>query len=171
MTIIWFNGRSADSLLKTLPKQSFELGCNYIELHRPVDVVCAFDIRVVQQITLTPGVEYYTRTDARANSTWSMVTDPALVNGGNSGILACYVARQLTQEPVYILGCDWGLSNHSRFDSVYNEGPKRKYSNNMKRAMKRIFKGTEAYIVHDDTPDVPLPIISVKHFVNELSNK
>ena len=166
--IIWFNGPSQRSLAHTLPRQAVEIGCNHIETIRPVDAVCAFDIEVVKQLKITTNTRYYTRADARIDG-WRLV-DNHIVSGANSGILACWVAVNEFnyQGDIYIIGCDWGLTDHSSFDHIYGKGATRKYTNHGKKKMQSIFKHHSAWVVNDQTPDVPLPVISEKQFIEKI---
>lgn len=165
--IVWFNGRSQEPLVRTLPTQSIEIGCNHIERVRPVNAVAAFDIDVVKRLPLNPDTQYFTRVDARIPQ-WQTV-DNQIVSGANSGILALWVARNcFAVEPVYIIGCDWGISDDSVFDSIYGQGPRRKYTNHGRRKMSRLMHKRQAYIVHNQQPDVPLPVISEQQFLDKL---
>ena len=166
--LIWFIGPSRDKLIDQLPRQSIEIGCNYIESIRPVDHVCAFDIDVVAKIKCHKNVEYHTRPQATQPG-WNIITD-TITDGGNSGVLACYVASQLPKEPIYIIGCDWGLTDDSSDDHIYRSGPKRKYTNNIKRSVARILNGTEVWIVNNRKPDVPFNVISTDDFLSKINN-
>ncbi len=166
--IIWFNGPSQRSLAETLPRQDAEIGCNYIEKIRPVDAVCAFDIDVVLKLrTLSPTL-YYTRADARVDG-WRLVNND-IVSGANSGILACWVAvNEFNYDgDIYIIGCDWGLTDHSRFDGIYGKGATRKYTNHGKKKMQRLFERHSVFVVNDEMPDVPVPVISEKQFLRKI---
>ena len=162
--VIWFNGPSQKDLVQTLPRQPIEIGCNYIEKLRPVDAVAAFDIGVVEQIKMQEGVEYYTRSDAQMPN-WNIIVNQT-VSGGNSGVLACWVAiEKYPQQPVYILGCDWGINDVSSFDHIYQTGPRRKYTTHSKKKIENLFKNWEVYVVHDGNPDVSLPVMKKDNFL------
>lgn len=166
--IIWFNGPSRDKLINKLPRQPMEIGCNYIESVRPVDVVCAFDVKVVEDIKQNDGVHYFTRPEATVPR-WRVVTD-SLTSGGNSGVLACLVATKFYHpKTIFILGCDWGLTDNSSDDHIYQTGPKRKYTNNIKKSISVILKGTDVRIVNDLKPDVPFNIISTDQFLSTIN--
>lgn len=165
--IIWFNGPSQTQLATTLPRQSIEIGCNYIEQTRPVDAVAAFDIDVVQQIKTNPTTQYYTRADAHL-ANWQLV-DNHIVSGANSGILACWIAVNcFPKQKIYIIGCDWGLTDDSSFDHIYQKGPRRKYTNHSRKKIQMLFKHHDVEVVHDQQPDVPLPIITEDHFLRKI---
>jgi len=169
--IIWFNGPSRDNLIKTVPKQKLEIGCNYIEQMRAVDVVCAFDIDVVHQIKPQPGRLYYTREQGQ-HPGWITARD-LIIGGGNSGVIACWVAKKMVipNEKIYIIGCDWGLSDNSSDDHIYNKGTTRKYTNNIKKTIERLLHGLDVAVVNGATPDVQFPVITQEHLLQELSNK
>jgi len=145
-----------------------EIGCNYIQQIRPVDAVCAFDIEVVQNTRTEPSTLYYTRADAHMAG-WRLV-DNHIVSGANSGILACWVAvNEFNYDgDIYIIGCDWGLTDHSRFDTVYGKGATRKYNNNSKKKMQRLFERHSVFVVNDQTPDVSLPVITQRQFLRQI---
>jgi hypothetical protein len=162
--VIWFNGPSQKDLVETLPRQQIEIGCNYIEKFRPVDAVAAFDIGVVEKIKMKENVQYYTRSDSQMPN-WNIIVNQ-IVSGGNSGVLACWVAvEKYPKQPVYILGCDWGINDNSSFDYIYKTGPKTKYTTHSKKKIENLFKNWEVYVVHDGNPDVSLPVIKKDSFL------
>jgi len=169
--IIWFNGPSRDKLIDTLPQQKLEIGCNYIEQVRAVDVVCAFDTEVVHSIKTQPARLYYTRPDAQYPN-WITVRD-LRIGGGNSGVIACWAAQKMAvaNEKIYIIGCDWGLSDNSSDDHIYNKGTQRKFTNNIKKTIERLLHGLDVAVVNGATPDVQFPVITEEHLLQELSNK
>tara|TARA_S200002703_G_scaffold84090_1_gene72481 strand:+ start:8018 stop:8542 length:525 start_codon:yes stop_codon:yes gene_type:complete len=166
--LIWFNGPSRDKFINRLPRQPMEIGCNYIESVRPVDHVCAFDIKVANDIKLRANTQYHTRPQATIPG-WNIIHDTR-TDGGNSGVLACLVASQLPSEPIYIIGCDWGITDTSSDDHIYQTGPKRKYTNNIKKSIGVILEGMEVWIVNDLKPDVPFNIISTDKFLSTINN-
>ena len=166
--IIWFNGPSRDKLINRLPRQPLEIGCNYIQDVRDVDVVCAFDYKVVEDIKILPHIRYYTRPDA-FNANWNKIDHP-YTSGGNSGLLACVVASEMPKESIYIIGCDWGLTDNSSDDHIYQKGPMRKYTNNIKKSIAVILKNNDVHIVNDLQPDVPFNIISTDQFLSTINN-
>lgn len=167
MTIIWFNGPSGVELMASLPRQPFEIGCNLIQNNRDVDVVCAYDVDTVSKIEIKPNTEYYTREEA-AHSKWNIINDH-IIKSTNSGLLACYVAKIKKQFPIYILGCDWGLTKISIFEKEYmHTKPQRKYWQAHKKFISTLFDGLPVYVVNDQQPDINLPIISVKQFISAI---
>ena len=151
MTIIWFNGPSNRQLIDSLPRQTFELGCNFIRRHRPVDVVCAYDINTIINIPIEDSVQYYTRPDAHYGS-WNVIYDP-VIQSTNSGLLAFYVASKKTNAPIYIVGCDWGINDVSSFDHIYQTGPRRNYTTQRTKQIENLLKNWEGQEVHDGNPD------------------
>jgi hypothetical protein len=168
--VVWFNGPSQKKLIYTLPPQTLEVGCNFIERYRPVHHVCAYDIPIVQKISMTTGVQYHTRPDA-TRAGWNIIRDHTLAST-NSGCLAVYVALQNTKGPVYIIGCDWGTTDTSTQDELYGKGyTTRKYTNSMRRKLKEMSQGNLLLIVNDQQVDVDLPHISTELFLSAHSNK
>ena len=168
MIICWFNGPSQKHLAETLPRQNIEIGCNYIERIRPMDAVAAFDIDVVKRLEITDNVKYYTRSDAYSRPPWKVIINHT-VSGGNSGLLACWVAaNEYPAQPIYIIGCDWGITDASTFNHIYGHRSSRKYTIHSKKKMTFLFQKREAYVVHNQQPDVPLPVISEQQFLDKL---
>tara|TARA_R110002012_G_scaffold51408_1_gene132944 strand:- start:1814 stop:2320 length:507 start_codon:yes stop_codon:yes gene_type:complete len=168
MILVWLNGPSAELLIDSIPRQSFEIGCNYIEKRRSVDAVCAYDINVVQTIKLQKNIQYYTRPDA-VMPFWKVLQG---LSGTNSGILAFHVATLQPKQPIYIIGCDWGLTSESIFQSEYNQKESnRKYVNAHKRIVKRMFENHTVKVINDQIPDIDLPVISINEFQKQISNK
>ena len=133
-----------------------------------MDHVCAFDIDVALKLKFRPNTQYHTRPQV-ALPGWNIINDTK-TDGGNSGILACLVATQFPKEPIFIIGCDWGLTDTSSDDSIYNKGPTRKYTNNIKKSIAYILKDKDVWIVNDSQPDVPFNIISTDQFLSTINN-
>ena len=170
MTIVWFNGPSQDPLISVLPKRHFEVGCNFIERLRSVDAVCVYDQQIISKIERKPNTHYYTRPDAQTPG-WTVIDDHTL-NSTNSGLLALYVAVQHSLDPIFIIGCDWGITDSSCQDLWYGKGYKtRKYTNSIKRKVNRILDGRPCSVVTDLDPDIDLPKISVDQFIEARSYK
>jgi len=163
MSIVWFNGPSQETLIRSLPPQDCEIGCNYIQTRRAVHYVCAYDKAVVDSIQRDPTIGYYTRIEHAHLPYWKGITDPC-VSGINSGLLAVIMATQLSADPIYIIGCDWGLSDASVF--VYEHTSDRKYNNSMRAVLKKLAVRNPTYVVHDKNPDVPVPVLSNTQFLN-----
>ena len=60
MNIVWWNGPSFRHTMH-IPPQEMEIGCNFIQNHRPVRHVCAFDRQCVERIKNKPDVKFWTR--------------------------------------------------------------------------------------------------------------
>ena len=163
MIIVWFNGPSQRSIIRTTPQHHTEIGCNYSRRDRRVPYVVAYDAPVVNSITLEDGVEYHTRTE-HVITGWRGIRDP-LIQGVNSGIAAVILATQLSRGDIYVVGCDWGITNDTVYD--YGRGELRKYSNPMKKVLKRLAERNRIFVVHNQLPDVPVPIISKYEFLDK----
>lgn len=163
MIIVWFNGPSQRSIIRTTPRHHTEIGCNYIRRDRRVPYVVAYDAPVVNSITLEDGVTYYTRKE-HVIAGWRGIQDP-LIQGINSGIAAVIVATQISRDDIYIVGCDWGLTNETVYD--YGRGELRKYSNPMKKVLGQLAQRNPIFVVNDKMPDVPVPIVSKYEFLNK----
>ena len=167
MNICWFNGPSAELLAYVLPPQDLELGCNHFQTVRPVHYICAYDQQVVESIKRDPSIGYYTRAEHASLPYWKPVTDP-LVRGINSGLLSVIVATHMSKDPIFILGCDWGLSVGSIFK--YKMLSHRKYTNAMRNVLKKLSERNLIFVVNDAVPDVPVPIIKTAEFLTILNN-
>lgn len=157
MTIVWFNGPSRQLLIDRLPPQALEIGCNYISRDRPVHYVCVFDRAVKANLHIVPAVQY--RTNLRLAHYPYWVPVPNSDKATNSGMLAVLLATQLSKDPVYIIGCDWGLTQ----DTVYDYGTKnqRKYNNQCRKHLEVLAKHHCITVVNDQMPDVTIPVIKV----------
>lgn len=162
MNIVWFNGPSQEKLINTLPPQECEIGCNYIQTRRPVHYVCAYDKPVVDSIQIDPSIGYYTIPENAHLPHWKPIMDP-LTSGINSGLLAVILATQLSISPIYIIGCDWGLSEASVF--IYDRVSLRKYTNSMKRVLNKLANKNPIYVINDHLPDVDVPVITTLDFL------
>jgi len=126
MNVVFFNGPSVRQFLN-MPRQRLEIGCNFIEQHRAVHHVCAYDQQVIQRLNrqLNPNVQYWTRRSF-SDGTWRLV--PAEMRVGEfrhhvgfcSGTLALALAHHMGCDHVYLLGCDWQVTNASVFDDRYH---------------------------------------------------
>ena len=115
MNIVWFNGPSAKSL-HGIPPQALEIGCNFIERHRPVDHVCAYDRQVLEAIRPKQQIQYWTRR-AMSHANFRQVEYRHEIFC--SGTLALSLARQLELDHTYVIGCDWQHTNASVYDDLY----------------------------------------------------
>jgi len=164
-TIVWFNGLSRNQLLNKFPLQENEIGCNFIRRDRAVGHVVCFDQEIVKENNknIEQDVKYYTR-DAYQKPPWNIVHQCHGVDPINSGMLAVLLATNLAQDPVYIIGCDWGL-NHN---SVYNYGKvsPHKYTNSCNRHIRLMSKTHKIIAVHDQLPDIDCEIMHNKSFLS-----
>lgn len=115
MNIVWFNGPSATDL-HHIPPQQLEIGCNFIQQHRPVHHVCAYDQDVITRVKTQPQVCYWTR---RQMVREPFRLTPSDVEYSCSGTMALRLAVHLALKEIYVIGCDWEHTNHSLYDSVY----------------------------------------------------
>lgn len=167
MIIVWFNGPSRQKLIKQFPLQNIEIGCNYIRNDRAVQHVCVFDKSIFNKISYEENVYYYTH-PAWAKKPWIPV-EHQRAHPLNSGTLAVLLAYKLSIDPIYIIGCDWGITR----DSVYNYQHKNqtKYGNLCKKAINIIEQDRKIIIVHDEKPDVDQNIITTSQFLDIILNK
>ena len=115
MVIIWYNGPSARPF-HHIPAQSMEIGCNFIERDRSVHHVCAFDQQTIERMSPRSATQYWTRRRF-ARDRWQLVDSKLPYYC--SGTMAIALAITLTREPIYVLGCDWGITNQSLYDTAY----------------------------------------------------
>jgi len=167
MIIIWFNGPSRQKLIDKFPIQSTEIGCNFIRQDRAVQHVCIFDRSLWSKITHDDGVKYYTH-PAWQKTPWHTASHP-FAEAANSGMLAVMVAYRLSTDPIYILGCDWGLTKQSVYE--YSRKEQIKYGNLTKKSLNTINKERDIFVVHDSRPDVDQNIITTDKFLDLILNK
>lgn len=159
--MVWFNGPSVRQFLD-MPRQSLEIGCNFIEQHRDVDHVCAYDRPVIDRLTkrgLNQHVNYWTR---RHYSTehFKMVPIERFGfrhgAGFDSGTLALSLALTFGCESVTLLGFDWHITNDSIYDPKYtwrNGQRPIKFTLAKKKFIEDLGKEIEIKIVHDTVRD------------------
>ena len=96
------------------------------------------------------------------------------VDAQNSGILAIQLAHNLTDrknENIYVLGCDWGLTKHSVYDygDIRGKAKPLKHTNH---CIKHLYymnnTDNNIFVVNDDKPDVTIPVITIKQFLEKL---
>jgi len=177
-TIVWLNGPSRQPLIKTLPQQNIEVGCNYIRNDRKVNHVVCFDQPMMKALTIEPVVTYWTRGYYAKPNMWNTVKNIEgrfRVEAQNSGILAIQLAHNLTdrkKDNIYIIGCDWGLSNDTAYDYSSVRGKNKyplKHSNHCIKHLYYMNKtDNNIFIVHNDKPDVTIPIITIKDFLQKI---
>jgi len=111
-SIVFFSGPSAINLVDVIPYGHFtEIGCNHFDDFRSVDHIVAYDRPMVQSIQPKPNCQYWTQ-GKWLRSGWHQVTHKN-PHQGDSGQLAVALAQQLDSEKIYIIGCDWGVSDAS----------------------------------------------------------
>lgn len=160
MTIVWFNGPSRNELINALPRQNLEIGCNYITADRAVDYVCVYDRVIKEKLKILPNTEYRTIARNAHLPHWKPVVNSE--DATNSGMLAVLLATQISQEPIYILGCDWGLNEQTVYD--YGKGRQRKYNNHCRKYLQHLSKSHDISIVHNHRPDVSINVIKIDQF-------
>jgi len=167
MIIVWFNGPSRQKLIDKFPIQPHEIGCNHIRRDRAVQHVCVFDKILFKEIPHEKGVHYYTH-PAWAKQPWIPVEHPR-AHPLNSGTLAILLANKLCADPIYILGCDWGITRDSVYD--YQRKEQTKYGNLCKKVFNIIAQEHTVTVVHDAKPDVDQHIITTSQFLDLIVNK
>lgn len=155
---VWFNGPSVRQFLD-MPRQPMEIGCNFIEQHRSVDHVCAYDRPVIERLTkrgLTDHVSYWTRTLHRRDP-WKTVESKITYGewrhhtGFCSGTLALALALQLGCERINLLGLDWQATNQSIFDKQYEwrAFPPTKHNRQKLNFLRHISEITQLRVIHE----------------------
>lgn len=166
--IVWFNGPSAKALHKTLPKNFVEFGCNFIRKDRAVDHVCVYDPITKPLIKIEDGVKYWAR-NGQQDNIFNEVVYPMNEQPENSGMLALYIAIKLGFKKIYIIGCDWGITNKTIY--TYKRESELKYRNNLKALMKQWQTNylCDINIIHSEIPDVLLTIVDPQHFLSKMN--
>lgn len=155
---VFFNGPSVGQLLD-IPRQPLEIGCNFIEQHRQVDHVCAYDRPVIDRLTaggLTPDVGYWTRRQHQRDP-WRTVESQITYGtwrhhtGFCSGTLALALAVQLGVKRIVLLGLDWQETNASIFDHRYEWRANQPIKHNRQKQdfLRHISEITQLDVVHD----------------------
>ena len=169
--LVWFNGPSALDLHKSIPPQTQEIGCNYIRQHRPVNHVVVFDSVLRPNINIDPGVTYYGCNGHKQLPHWQEVLYTTLDQPHNSGLLAVRLAMNLKFGTVYILGCDWGLDNHSIFDAQYKKTQViDKMTNSCKQLLERWGRQHDIVLVGHNPAGIRIRNITVNDLTNTLTS-
>lgn len=164
--IIWFNGPSSRELMH-MPKTTTEIGCNHIYRLRPVDHVVCYDWEVLGSIP-QGNYQRWCRNGIKhpdfEEITYVMTEQPQ-----QSGLLAVHLAIKLRMDKVYILGCDWGITDKSifRYDTLHPSPVK--YNNNAKRLLKTLSQKINLVVVNRSIPDVDVPVLSTDRFLEDLA--
>jgi hypothetical protein len=170
MNVVWFNGPSVRQFLD-MPRQPLEIGCNFIEQHRDVDHVCAYDRQVIDRLTkrgLNEQVSYWTRA-AMASS--SFQTFSSVHQCWDSGTLAVLLAHHLGVASIHILGCDWHHTNDSIFDQRYTwrrHQPK-KASLAKYKLLERLHPHMSINVVTDRPWRMAVNFVSTADFLNAIN--
>jgi len=165
---VWFNGPSARDLYH-VKRQPLEIGCNFIEQHRPVDHVCAYDRPSMEAITQKPDTRYWTR-PAMLSTDWVALESPH--QSFDSGTLAVVLAQHLGAQQIHIIGCDWQYTNESVFDQAYtwrNYQPK-KASLPKQKLLERINLSVPITVVTDRPWRMEVDFIRPKEFLRDIRN-
>jgi hypothetical protein len=165
--VVWFNGPSVRQFLD-IPRQPLEIGCNFIEQHRDVDHVCAYDRQCIERIAQRSGVQYWTRQAMRSGS-WP--APESTYQPFDSGTLAVVVAHQLRVKQINIMGCDWQHTNESVFDGAYtwrNYQPK-KASLPKQKLLERIHLSVPITIVTDRPWRMAVNFQSPKDYLGSIN--
>ena len=173
--LVFFNGPSVTQFY-TLPRKITEIGCNFIQQHRPMDHVCCFDHQMKTKITLTPPALYYCRNGHRGGG-WGEVTWSSHETIQNSGMMAIRLAITLRFKRIWVLGCDWGTTTLSVYDSLYHKDPslpqapgRKKYTNSSLRQMDEWMEKRGVLVVTDHRSPFRKPVISVATFLKQYEN-
>ena len=144
--VVWFNGPSACDFY-SIPPQSLEIGCNFIERRRPVDHVCAYDGELIRRLVPQSDRGYWTR-GAMLSPGWLQV--PSDLEPSCSGTLALALAVHLSDQPIYVVGCDWQATDRSVFDAEYTwrPGTPRKVSNPRIKFVHGVMRDRPLRFVH-----------------------
>jgi hypothetical protein len=177
--VVWFNGPSVRQFLD-IPRQPLEIGCNFIEQHRAVDHVCAYDRPVIQRLDsegLNPNVTYWTRRNYQ-NQSWNTVASNVSHGewrhhtGFCSGTLALTLAIQFGCRKINLLGLDWQRTNHSIYDEQYpwRSFPPTKHNTHKLRFLRHVSEITQLNVIHDQPRDFGFPLLwtSAKEFMDTI---
>ena len=160
--IVWFNGPSRDSYLN-IEKKYTEFGCNHIRRHRAVDHVCVYDPITIPYVNVEPNVKYWTRNGHSEFEHFKQVWYAIINQPQNSGVMAVRCALNLGYKKIYIIGCDWGITNKSVYQ--YKRQSELKYSNSQCRLLERWDKepGVEIIVVRNDNKQRDLRLLHTEH--------
>lgn len=167
--IVWFNGPSAGFFIHTLQKQHCEIGCNHIYRDRNVDHVVVFDQQMFQHIRR--GSHTLWTKSGNKHPDFKEIGYPLRLQPHNSGVLALRLAINLKLEHVFVVGCDWGVSNVSRYDYGARNS-ELKYTNGQKRIVREMNREIDITFVsaNSDPIDVPCATIEPSAFLRCLDS-
>jgi hypothetical protein len=133
--------------------------------------VVVFDHALRPNINIDPGVTYYGCNGHKQLPTWQEVLYTTLDQPHNSGLLAVRLAMNLKFSTVYILGCDWGLNNHSIFDAQYKKTQViDKMSNPSKKLLERWGRQHDIVLVGHNPAGIRIRNITVNDLTNTLTS-
>jgi hypothetical protein len=133
--------------------------------------VVVFDHALRPNINIDPGVTYYGCNGHKQLPTWQEVLYTTLDQPHNSGLLAVRLAMNLNFSTVYILGCDWGLNNHSIFDAQYKKTQViDKMSNPAKQLLERWGTQHDIVLVGHNPAGIRIRNITVNDLTNTLTS-
>ena len=167
MNIVWFNGPSATFFLHTLTKQHLEIGCNYIYRDRAVDHVVVYDWQMLKHIE--SGKHTLWCRNGIQDPRFQQVNYTAREQPHNSGVLALRLAVNLKLDHVFVLGCDWGLTNKSRYD-YDKRNSELKYTNSQKNLIKRMQDEIDMTFVNANKIDVDCRQVAPAKFLSSLNS-
>ena len=160
--VIWFNGPSRKSYLD-IEKKYTEFGCNHIRRDRKVDHVCVYDPVTIQFIETEPEVKYWTRNGWNQSPGFEQVIYSMSNQPQNSGMMAVRCALNLGYKKLYIIGCDWGVTDDSVYE--YKRKSKLKYTNSQSRLLELWNRqpNIEIVVVRNDGKQRDLRLTHLEH--------
>ena len=176
--LIWFNSPAIKDLVRKVPKQPNEIGCNFIFTERSVDHCCVFDARTRDQIDQefkapnppnqpkTPNCRFWTRNGLR-NERFTEVITPNRLAPQDSGTLAVALAIfYLKAKSIEIIGCGWHKNDTaSLFDGHYTHNKRFEKGSNTKIQLLRTYQqefGVPISFVSDAVVDTKFGLVSVE---------
>ena len=171
-TIVWLNGPSRQPLIKTLPQQNIEVGCNYIRQDRKVNHVVCFDQQMIKALKQQEGVKYWTRPYyGSIGGPWQSIKESLNIHPQNSGVLAIQLAYNLSKDNIYIIGLDWGITKETSYDysNIRKERRLPKHTNHCIKHLETFNKtNNNIFVVHNNKPDVNTPVIRKEDFLLKI---
>jgi hypothetical protein len=133
--------------------------------------VVVFDCALRPNIDIDPEVTYYGCNGHKQLPTWQEVLYTTLDQPHNSGLLAVRLAMNLKFSTIYILGCDWGLDNHSIFDAQYKKTQViDKMSNPSKKLLERWGRQHDIVLVGHNPAGIRIRNITVNDLIDTLTS-
>lgn len=118
--IVWFSGVSGTNLWDVVPHHHHvEYACNHFNEFRSVDHIIAYDRQIIAQTQPDASIEYWTQ-PKWASQTWQAVPHHTPTTQiSDSGQLAIHLAHTHDHHTIYVIGCDWGVTDRSVQDQFY----------------------------------------------------